>query len=38
YSLNFDTVWFQQYGVPPHFGLQVRQFLNIFSERWFGSR
>ncbi|EFN77955.1 hypothetical protein EAI_14386, partial [Harpegnathos saltator] len=28
FGLNFNTVWFQQDGAPPHFGLQVRQFLN----------
>lgn len=39
FNLNFDTVWFQQDGAPPHFGLEVRNFLNeIFPERWIGRR
>jgi len=36
---DFDSVWFQQDGAPPHFALQVRNFLNnTFPERWIGRR
>lgn len=39
FDLNFDTVWFQQDDAPPHFGLEVRNFLNaIFPERWIGRK
>lgn len=35
----FNNVWFQQDGPPPHFGLQVRQFLNhTFPGKWIGRR
>ena len=39
FGQDFDSVWFQQDGAPPHFGLQVRNFLNdTFTERWIGRR
>jgi transposase len=34
-----ETLWFQQDGAPPHYGLQVREFLNqAFPETWIGRR
>lgn len=34
-----DNVWFQQDGAPPHFTVQVRQFLNAnFPNQWIGRR
>lgn len=39
FDLNFETVWFQQDGGPPHFGLEVRNVLDdTFAERWIGRR
>lgn len=36
---NLDQVWFQQDGAPPHYGLNVRAYLNeIFPNRWIGRR
>ncbi|KYN17065.1 hypothetical protein ALC57_10664 [Trachymyrmex cornetzi] len=36
---NFNDIWFQQDGVPPHYGLRVRQYLNeVFPKRWIGRR
>lgn len=36
---DYQHVWFQQDGAPPHFGLQVRLFLNnVFPHRWIGRR
>lgn len=36
---NFGTLWFQQDGAPPHFGLDVRQHLNhVFPGKWIGRR
>lgn len=38
-SDNFDHVWFQQDGAPPHYGRNVRAFLNgMFPNRWIGRR
>lgn len=32
-------IWYQQDGAPPHFGLEVRQYLDeVFPERWIGRR
>jgi hypothetical protein len=34
-----ETVWFQQDGAPPHFGLQVRQYQDvIFQDKYIGRR
>lgn len=36
---DFNNVWFQQDGAPPHFAINVRQFLNhTFPGRWIGRR
>lgn len=36
---NFERTWFQQDGAPPHFGRNVRNYLNtIFANRWIGRR
>lgn len=37
--INFDRVWFQQDGAPPHYGRYVREYLDIvFPNRWIGRR
>ncbi|VEN42073.1 unnamed protein product, partial [Callosobruchus maculatus] len=34
-----NTIWFQQDGAPPHYQMNVRQYLNqIFPNRWIGRR
>lgn len=34
-----DEIWYQQDGAPPHYGVDVRQYLNeIFPQRWVGRR
>lgn len=34
-----DGVWFQQDGAPPHYGVDVRQYLSeVFPGRWIGRR
>lgn len=34
-----DSIWFQQDGAPPHYGVNVRQYLdNVFPHRWIGRR
>jgi hypothetical protein len=34
-NIPAETVWFQQDGAPPHFGIQVRQYLDvIFQDKW----
>lgn len=36
---HFPTVWFQQDGAPPHYGRQVRQYLDeTFPQKWIGRR
>ena len=36
---NFDELFFQQDGVPPHYMLRVRDYLNkVFPQHWFGRR
>lgn len=36
---NCDQIWFQQDGAPPHYGLDVRAYLNnVFPNRWIGRR
>jgi len=36
---SFDEIWFQQDGAPPHYGTDVRAFLNTqFPRRWIGRR
>ena len=36
---NFPELFFQQDGVPPHYALRVRDYLNkVFPQRWFGRR
>jgi len=36
---NFDDLFFQQDGAPPHYALRVRDYLNeVFPQRWFGRR
>jgi hypothetical protein len=37
---NLDSsIWFQQNGAPPHYGVNVRRFLdNQFERRWIGRR
>ncbi|KYN15703.1 hypothetical protein ALC57_11999 [Trachymyrmex cornetzi] len=36
---NFNDIWFQQDGTPPHYSLRVRQYLNeVFPNRWIGRR
>lgn len=36
---NFEEIWFQQNGAPPHFGVGPRKILNqIFTRRWIGRR
>lgn len=38
-GLNFDSVWFQQDGAPPHYAVNVRDLLDqTFRERWIGRR
>uniref|UniRef100_A0A1B6HYH3 DUF4817 domain-containing protein n=1 Tax=Homalodisca liturata TaxID=320908 RepID=A0A1B6HYH3_9HEMI len=35
----FDNVWFQQDGAPPHYGRQVREYLDLrFPHKWIGRR
>lgn len=39
FGQNLPTVWFQQDGAPPHYGIQVRQYLNeTFPQQWIGRR
>lgn len=34
-----ETIWYQQDGAPPHYGIQVRNYLDfIFENRWIGRR
>jgi Transposase. len=34
-----ERIWFQQDGAPPHYGVQVREYLNnTFTGRWIGRR
>ena len=36
---NMDEIYFQQDGAPPHYGINVRQYLNeVFPDRWIGRR
>lgn len=36
---NFGTLWFQQDGAPPHFGVDIRRHLNhVFPGKWIGRR
>lgn len=36
---NFEHIWFQQDGAPPHYSRNVRRYLNtVFIERWIGRR
>lgn len=36
---NMDEIYFQHDGAPPHYGVNVRQYLNeIFPDRWIGRR
>lgn len=36
---DFIDTWLQQDGAPPHFGVNVRRYLNeVFPERWIGRR
>ena len=36
---NFHELFFQQDGVPSHYALRVRDYLNeVFPQRWFGRR
>ncbi|PNF34292.1 hypothetical protein B7P43_G16385 [Cryptotermes secundus] len=36
---NFDELWWQQDGAPPHFANIVRAFLHqVFPQRWIGGR
>lgn len=36
---NFEHTWFQQDGAAPHYGRNVRQYLNVvFADRWIGRR
>jgi len=36
---DFEDIWFQQDGAPPHYGIDVRRFLDqTFNERWIGRR
>ena len=36
---NFDKVFFQQDGAPPHYALRVRDYLKkVFPQHWFGRR
>lgn len=38
-NLVAEHIWFQQDGAPPHFGIEVREFLNqTFPGRWIGRR
>jgi hypothetical protein len=38
-NITAEIVWFQQDGTLPHFGLQVRQYLDvIFQDKWIGRR
>lgn len=38
-DMPHPSIWFQQDGAPPHFGVQVRQFLDdMFPNRWIGRR
>jgi hypothetical protein len=38
-GVAFNSVWFQQDGAPPHFGINVRRFLNdTFPRKWIGRR
>ena len=39
YKPNFDELFFQQDGAPPHYALRVRDYLNeVFPQRWIGGR
>ena len=36
---DFDELFFQQDGAPPHYALRVRDYLNeVLPQRWFGRR
>ena len=36
---NFDELFFQQDGAPPHYALRIRDYLNeVFPQHWFGRR
>ena len=36
---NFDELFFQQDGAPPHYALRIRDYLKkVFPQRWFGRR
>ena len=36
---NFDKLFFQQDGAPPHYALRVRDYLKkVFPQHWFGRR
>jgi transposase len=36
---EFEDIWFQHDGAPPHFGLQVRELLDeTFEDKWIGRR
>lgn len=38
-DIPHDRIWFQQDGAPPHFGVNVRRYLDdIFPDRWIGRR
>lgn len=38
-GLNFNSIWFQQDGAPPHYAFQVRNLLNqTLPRRWIGRR
>lgn len=38
-NLPAEEIWFQQDGAPPHFGIEVREYLNqTFPGRWIGRR
>lgn len=38
-NIPAEQIWFQQDGAPPHFGQQVRAYLDqIFADRWIGRR
>lgn len=36
---NFENIWLQHDGAPPHYGVHVRHFLdNVFPHKWIGRR
>lgn len=38
-ALISDDIWYQQDGAPPHYGVNVREYLNeVFPQRWIGRR